>query len=237
MKLAAVHALAELATLPVPEIVTMAYNEKQIVFGDKYIIPKPLDPRLLATVAPAVAKAAMESGVARVQIENWDAYKNELNKRLGLDSQIMRAIGNKARREPKRVVFAEAENAKILKAIQIIYDEGIAYPILLGDKNKIEKIALENQISLIDIPIIDPKSEEETERREVYGDMFFKMRQRKGINERPELFWLYDGTCRGSGCDDFRIATKLCRNNKTGPSYHWKRRRIKYDCRDVFNVK
>jgi malate dehydrogenase (oxaloacetate-decarboxylating)(NADP+) len=182
MKLAAVRALAELAKLPVPEIVTMAYNEKQILFGTQYIIPKPLDPRLLATVAPAVAKAAMDSGVARIQISNWDSYKNDLNKRLGLDNQIIRAIGNKARRDPKRVVFAEAENLKILKAIQIAYDEGIAYPILLGNKARIEKLAADNLISLTDIPIIDPKDESENEKREIYGEMFFKMRQRKGMN-------------------------------------------------------
>jgi malate dehydrogenase (oxaloacetate-decarboxylating)(NADP+) len=182
MKLAAVKALAEMAKSPVPDIVNMAYNEKNIVFGPDYIIPKPVDPRLLASVSPAVAKAAMDSGVARINIENWDAYRNELNKRLGLDNNLIRVIGNKARRDPKRVVFAEAENAKILKAVQIIYDEGVAYPILLGNKAKIEKIAAENSINLEDIPIIDPKDDELEERREAYGEMFFKLRQRKGIN-------------------------------------------------------
>jgi malate dehydrogenase (oxaloacetate-decarboxylating)(NADP+) len=182
MKLAAVKALAEMAKTAVPDIVTMAYNENQITYGPNYIIPKPLDPRLLATVAPAVAKAAMDSGVARIAIENWDAYRNELNKRLGLDNQIIRAIGNKARKDPKRVVFAEAENLKILKAVQIAFDEGIAYPILLGNKNRIEKIATDNNISLEGIPIIDPIADEQEEKREVYGEMFFKLRQRKGLN-------------------------------------------------------
>ena len=182
MKLAAVKALAELAKTPVPDIVTMAYNEKSMTYGADYIIPKPLDPRLLSTVAPAVAKAAMDSGVARISIENWDTYKTELNKRLGLDNQIIRAIGNKARKDPKRVVFAEAENIKILKAVQIVFDEGICYPILLGNKNRIEKIASENNISLEGIPILDPSQEEYDEKREVFGEMFFKLRQRKGLN-------------------------------------------------------
>jgi len=182
MKLAAVKALAELARTPVPEIVTLAYNEKNISFGPQYIIPKPLDPRLLSTVAPAVAKAAMESGVAKAPIRNWEAYKLELNKRLGIDNQVMRVIGNKARRDPKRVVFADADNAKILKAAQIVYEDGIAYPILLGGEKKIRKIAEENAIDLSDMPIIDPRSDEMQEKRALYGEIFFKKRQRKGLN-------------------------------------------------------
>ena len=141
MKLAAVKALAELAQTPVPDIVNLAYNAKTITFGPDYIIPKPLDPRLLATVAPAVARAAMESGVAQKPITDWEAYVNDLNKRLGLDNQVMRVLGNKARRDPKRIVFAEADNVKILKAAQIVIDEGIGFPILLGDENKIKAIA------------------------------------------------------------------------------------------------
>ncbi len=183
MKLAAVKALAELTKLPVPEFVTMAYNETTITFGPEYIIPKPLDFRLLSTIAPAVAKAAIESGVARKIITDWDGYIKELNKRLGLDNQIVRAIGNKARKDPKRVVFAEAENIKILKAVQIVFEEGIAYPILLGNKAKIEKIAEENSISLEGIPIINPMDEAQDEKREVFGDMYFKLRQRKGVNK------------------------------------------------------
>src|SRR5258705_3265701 len=140
MKLAAVKALAELTKTPVPDMVNMAYGEKNIIFGENYIIPKPLDPRLLATVAPAVARAAMESGVAKQPISDWDAYINNLNKRLGLDNQVMRVIGNKARRDPKRIVFAEADNLKILKAAQIVFDDGVGYPILLGDENKIRDI-------------------------------------------------------------------------------------------------
>src|ERR1700737_4479668 len=113
MKLAAVNALAELARTPVPDIVNMAYNEENISFGPNYIIPKPVDPRLLSTVAPAVAKAAIESGVAQSTINNWESYGIELNKRLGLDNQLIRVIGNKARSDPKRLVFAEADNIKI----------------------------------------------------------------------------------------------------------------------------
>ncbi|MBL0154478.1 MAG: NADP-dependent malic enzyme [Chitinophagaceae bacterium] len=182
MKLAAVKALAELARTPVPDIVNMAYNEKNITFGEHYIIPKPLDPRLLATVAPAVARAAMESGVAMQPITDWDAYTNNLNKRLGLDNQVMRVIGNKARRDPKRIVFAEADNAKILKAAQIVFDEGVGYPILLGDEAKIRSIAESNGIDLEDIPIFDPRSDAMEEKRNLYSEIFFRKRGRKGFN-------------------------------------------------------
>jgi len=182
MKLAAVRALADLAKSAVPDIVNMAYNQQNMSFGPEYIIPKPLDPRLLATVAPAVAKAAIESGVAQKTITNWDAYALELNKRLGLDNQLMRVIGNKARKEPKRLVFAEADNIKILKAASIVYDEGIAYPILLGDPIKIRAIAEQNNIDLTDLPIIDPRSDENEAKRELYAEMFFKKRQRRGVN-------------------------------------------------------
>ncbi|MDQ6890094.1 MAG: NADP-dependent malic enzyme, partial [Bacteroidota bacterium] len=183
MKLAAVKALAELAKLPVPDIVTLAYNEKSIVFGPNYIIPKPLDNRLLSTVAPAVAKAAMESGVARYPIEDWNAYTVELNERLGIDNQLLRVIGNKARKNPKRVVFAEAENQKILKTAQLVQDEEVAYPILLGDPEIIKSIAAENGIDLTGMVIIDPKSEESRERREQFSELFFAKRQRKGFNK------------------------------------------------------
>ena len=182
MKLAAVVALAELARSPVPDLVTMAYNEKTIVFGPDYIIPKPLDPRLLTAIAPAVAKAAMESGVAKYPITDWEAYKVDLNKRLGVDNQLFRMIGNKARKAPKRVVFAEAENQKILKAAQLAQDEGVAYPMLLGNENRIRKLALDNGIDLEGIPIIDPKSDEMDEKRTAFGEIFFKKRQRKGFN-------------------------------------------------------
>ena len=183
MKLAAVKALADLTKTPVPDIVTLAYNEKNISFGPTYIIPKPLDPRLLSTVAPAVAKAAMESGVAKHPITDWDAYILELNKRLGLDNQLSRVIGNKARKDPKRVVFADAENLKILKVAQMAQEEAVAYPILLGDEAKIKKIAVDNGIDLEGMPIVNPKDEKYDELRKQYGDLFFAKRQRYGVNK------------------------------------------------------
>lgn len=187
MKLAAVRALAELTKTPVPDIVNLAYNQNNMSFGPLYIIPKPLDPRLLSTIAPAVAKAAIESGVAQKHITNWDGYVLELNKRLGLDNQLFRVVSNKARRDPKRLVFAEADNLKILKAATIIYDEGIAYPILLGDPEKINRIAETNSIDLSDIPIVDPRSDAMEQKREFYGELFFKKRQRKGYNHHESL--------------------------------------------------
>ena len=183
MKLAAVKALADLAKTPVPDIVNLAYNQKCMSFGPDYIIPKPLDPRLLATVAPAVAKAAIASGVAQKTIEDWDAYTVELNKRLGLDNQIMRILGSKARRDPKRIVFAEADNQKVLKAASIVYDEGIGFPILLGEEAKIRAIAEENNLDISDLPIIDPRSDASEAKRNEYGELFFKKRQRKGFND------------------------------------------------------
>jgi malate dehydrogenase (oxaloacetate-decarboxylating)(NADP+) len=182
MKLAAVKALAELTKEPVPDIVNMAYNASDMSFGSNYIIPKPLDPRLLATVSPAVAKAAMESGVARRPITDWDAYENELNRRLGVDNKLMQALGSKARKNPKRVVFADAENAKILKAAQIVYDEGIGFPILLGDPKRIADIAERNRISLEGIEVIDHRSEAMEAKRQQYGEAYFKKRQRRGVN-------------------------------------------------------
>lgn len=184
MKLAAVKALAELTKTAVPDIVNMAYNEKNISFGPTYIIPKPLDPRLLSYVAPAVAKAAIESGVAQHVITDWDAYEDQLNKRLGIDNQLLRAIGSKARKDPRRVVFADAENVKVLKAAQMAFEEGVAYPILLGDVNNIKDMAEVNGIDLDGIPVLDPKSRDaETEAmRQKFGDLFFQKRQRKGLN-------------------------------------------------------
>ena len=182
MKLAAVKALAELTKSPVPDIVNMAYNESNISFGPTYIIPKPLDPRLLACVAPAVAKAAMESGVAKAPIQDWDRYKQELNKRLGLDNQVMRAIGSKARKNPNRIVFAEADNPKVLKAAQIVFDEGIGFPILLGNEDKIKKIAEENAVDLESLPIFDPRSDVTEEKRNQYGELFLGKMGRKGFN-------------------------------------------------------
>ena len=187
MKLAAVKALAELAKSAVPDLVNMAYNQQSLSFGSEYIIPKPLDPRLLSTLAPAVAKAAVASGVAQQIITNWEEYEVQLNKRLGLDNQLMRIISNKARRDPKRLVFSDAENIKILKAASIIYDDGIAYPILLGNEARIKNIAAENNIDITDLPIIDIRSDEMEAKREFFGSILFQKRQRKGINKYESL--------------------------------------------------
>jgi len=182
MKLAAVYAIAQLAKEPVPDVVNLAYNKKNISFGPEYIIPKPIDSRLIYKVAPAVAKAAIDSGVAQQKITDWDGYKQELIGRLGLDNKLIRTITNRAKQSPKRVVFTEADHYKILKAAQQVADEGIAKPILLGNVDKIKKIIEENNLDLTDIPIIDPKSIVEEERVENFGELFYKKRQRKGIS-------------------------------------------------------
>jgi malate dehydrogenase (oxaloacetate-decarboxylating)(NADP+) len=179
MKIAAVKAIAELAKKSVPEAVNMAYNQNNIKFGKDYIIPKPMDMRLLTNVSIAVAKAAIESGVARKVINDWDAYEEELKRRLGSDDAIMRAITNKAKSDPKRVVFAEADNYKILKAAQIVKDENIAIPILLGNKAVIQKIIEENALELDGVEIID--SFEEPERMSKYAEALYQKRQRRGV--------------------------------------------------------
>lgn len=182
MKIAAVRALAQLTHEAVPEFVNMAYNEKNLQFSRNYIIPKPVDPRLITRVAPAVARAAMESGVARKPISDWMAYEAELEARLGLDQQLVKVLMNKARQNPKRVVFAEADNYKILKAAQIAYDEGIAKPILLGNKEKIMKLAEEQELELRGMPIIDCHSDDMEDMRAEFGEILFEKRSRKGLN-------------------------------------------------------
>jgi len=182
MKLAAVQALAALAKEPVPDIVNVAYNDVSLQYGPTYIIPKPMDPRLLVRVSTAVAKAAMDSGVAKHPITDWDAYETELYLRLGSNDNLLKYIINKAKQNPKRVVFAEAENIKILKAAQIAADDGIAIPILLGNKEKIEALIAENNLHLDGIEIIDPHSDDAEQKRNEYGEEFFRMRQRRGFN-------------------------------------------------------
>ncbi len=184
MKLAAVHAIAALAKEPVPEEVNEAYSTRNMMFGKDYIIPKPMDPRLITFVAMAVAKAAIESGVARVEIDNWNAYEIELNKRLGHDNKLLKNITQKAKSAPKRVVFAEADNYKILKAAQIASDEGIAKPILLGKERRIRQLMEEYNLDMGDIPIIDPRSEEEEERRGRFAEILFEKRKRRGVTLR-----------------------------------------------------
>ena len=179
MKLAAVRAIADLAMEPVPESVMMAYNEKNLSFGRNYFIPKPLDPRLLTTVAPAVAKAAMDSGVAKSPINDWEGYKAALRKRLGIDNDFVNRLMIKARTAPKRVVFAEADNVSILRAAQMAANEGICRPILLGKYDVIEKLMSENNIEINNVEIVDPR--DETEKRKVYGELLYERRSRKGL--------------------------------------------------------
>ena len=189
MKLAAVRSIAELTKEVVPDTVNLAYGEKVITFGPEYIIPKPLDNRLISVVAPAVAKAAIESGVSQIQISDFEAYAQELNKRLGLDNKLVRRITTRAKRNPKRVVFAESENYKILKAAQEVKDEGIAIPILLGRESKIRQLIKDNALDLDDVKIIDPKSNEQAIIRNQFGDVLFEKRKRKGmtLNEAQKL--------------------------------------------------
>lgn len=181
MKLAAVYAIAALAKEPVPEEVNEAYSEKNIVFGKDFIIPKPMDPRLISTIAPAVAKAAIDSGVAQHLIKDWEEYRNQLVGRLGLDNKLLKNITQRTKRNPKRVVFAEADNYKTLKAATIVKDEGIAIPILLGKVKRIEEIAKEFSLDISDLTIIDPRSSKETVRKNKYAQLLFEKRKRRGV--------------------------------------------------------
>lgn len=187
MKLAAAYALADLAKLPVPDEVNVAYKAGNLRFGKDYIIPKPMDPRLIEHVAPAVARAAIDSGVARKPITNWDAYRDELRKRMGLGDPVKRFLRTKARMDPKRVVFAEAENYKILKAAELVKDEGMAIPILLGNKEVIEVMIRQYEFELNDVEIIDPKSIEEKDRQFKFAESFFEKRKRRGVTMAAAL--------------------------------------------------
>jgi malate dehydrogenase (oxaloacetate-decarboxylating)(NADP+) len=184
MKLAAVRALAELSREPVPDMVNKAYGDNTLAFGRTYLIPKPLDPRLITTISPAVARAAMESGVARLPISDWATYEDQLRARLGVNQKLMNRLTSAARANPKRVVFAEADNYKTLKAAQIVLDEGICKPILLGQPEKLHAIARANSLDLEGCEIIDILNDDA--RRQRYAELLFQKRQRKGIT-------LYEG--------------------------------------------
>lgn len=183
MKLAATKAIAALAKEAVPDYVNLAYGSKNLSFGPEYIIPKPIDNRLISCVSSAVAKAAIESGVAKRKITDWEAYRNELDNRLGKDNKLMRTLANKAKSNPKRVVFTEADTYKILKAAQVVRDEGIAKPILLGNKEKINKLIEEHHLDLGDMPIIDPWLHEEEAKRMEFGDLLWHKRNRRGLTQ------------------------------------------------------
>jgi len=189
MKMAAVRALANLAKENVPEQVNIAYGETNLSFGRNYIIPKPFDPRLISVVSPAVAKAAMETGVAQNPICDWEKYESELLERLGNDNKIVRMLTNRAKIDPKRIIFAEADNMDVLKAAQIVWQEGIGFPILLGKKDVI--IEMKKEIGFdADISIIDPKDKEEDERREHYAQVYWEVRKRKGMTFFEAQKWM-----------------------------------------------
>lgn len=181
MKLAAVKAIAELTKKPVPDVVNAAYNLKRLQFGSEYIIPKPLDPRLLTIVAPAVAKAAIDSGVARKEITDWEAYGNKLREMMGHDNKMLRRFYETARTNPKRVVFSESNHINMLKAAEAALAEGICYPILLGNEEKIGNIAAENQIDLTGIEIINLRHDREEERRLKFAQILTDKRSREGM--------------------------------------------------------
>jgi malate dehydrogenase (oxaloacetate-decarboxylating)(NADP+) len=179
MKMAAVQALTALAREPVPDLVSKAYGKKSMGFGREYLIPKPLDPRLITTISPAVAKAAIDSGVSRVNITNWETYHEDLQKRIGIHREIASHMISRARKKPKKVVFAEADNYKILKAAEIKLEEGIAHPILLGNRDHIKHLASSFNLELGDCQVIDTSEEEEKTER--YGKVLYEKRKRKGL--------------------------------------------------------
>ena len=180
MKMAAVKALSALAKETVPEFVNIAYDKTKLTFGKDYIIPKPFDPRLITKIPPMVAKAAIDSGVAQEPIENWDKYEEELHSRLYSDKKIVRLLLNRAKANPKKIVFAEADHLDVLKAAQIVSEEGIGFPVLLGDVDIINE--LRQEIEFDDqVIIIDPKSDSEKKNREKYGTSFWNKRKRKGV--------------------------------------------------------
>ena len=182
MKLAAVKAIAKLAKEPVPEMVKLAYNVKNIGFGREYFIPKPFDNRLLTKVSIAVAKAAMESGISRKPIADFEEYENQLLDRMGRDEKLIRMMQNRARSNPKRVTLGNAEEYNVLKAAQILYEEGIAHPILLGEK-KFIKEQMEKFGIHLDVPIVDPMDDDQDENRKKYRETLWRLRNRKGVNE------------------------------------------------------
>ncbi|MEM6964820.1 MAG: NADP-dependent malic enzyme [Bacteroidota bacterium] len=195
MKLAAVRALADLAKKPVPDIVNIAYGDANLSFGKNYIIPKPVDPRLISTVAPAVARAAIETGVAQNPIADWEAYAVALENRLGNDNALSRVIETKAKQEVKKVVFADAEDLSVLKAAQVVNEEKIAHPILLGDEAIIKDLMEKYNISLPKIKIINPsrtETREERKRFEVYAHLFYEKRKRKGMTKPEALEMMYN---------------------------------------------
>jgi malate dehydrogenase (oxaloacetate-decarboxylating)(NADP+) len=198
MKIAAAKALAKLAKEYVPEMVARAYNVQNITFGKDYIIPKPLDPRLITTVSTAVAHAAMESGVARKPIKSWTGYEQELRSRLGIDNKLIMGIRNKAKQDPKRIVFAEANSYRILKAVQFVLREGIARPILIGNQEKIDALIRENQLDIENVPIIDLYNSVSDEKRHEFAHILYEKRKRKGMTYNECVEKMYNRDYFGS---------------------------------------
>jgi malate dehydrogenase (oxaloacetate-decarboxylating)(NADP+) len=180
MKMAAALALAAMTKETVPEFVNIAYDKTKLTFGKNYIIPKPFDPRLITEIPPMVAKAAMDSGVAREPIENWEQYEEELHSRLFSDKKMVRVLFNRAKENPKKIVFAEADHLDVLKAAQIVHEEGIGFPVLLGNIDTVNDLKSEIEFDA-EVPIIDPKCDDESENRERYGKSYWNKRKRKGV--------------------------------------------------------
>lgn len=228
MKLAAVHAIAELAKEPVPDVVNAAYKLKRTTFGRDYILPKALDPRLLTRVSVAVAKAAIESGVSRKTITDWEGYANHLREMMGYDNKLLRSFTDMAKANPKRVVFAEANHVNMLKAAVEAKAEGICYPILLGNEERLEKIAAEENLSLEGIEIVNLRHDREEERRDRYARILSEKRAREGVtfsearrkDGRPERFRYDDGGNRRCGCIYHRCLQPLFGSDKVGGRDH-----------------
>lgn len=197
MKIAATYALADLAKKEVPEKVNAAYKSRNLTFGLDYIIPKPLDPRLITTVAPAVAKAAMDTGVARKPIKDFSAYKIELLKRIGIYNQLINDVHVKSKQSPKKILFADAENYKVLKAVQLVQLEKIAEPVLLGDEQKIQLTASQNNLNINGVKIIDFRSAKEERKRNEYAKALFNKRCRKGCTYNEAVKMVYDSNYFG----------------------------------------
>ncbi len=192
MKVAAVKAIADLTKKPVPDVVNTAYNVKKISFGRNYIVPKPLDQRLLTSVAPAVAKAAIDSGVAAISIDDWDEYNNRLLKLMGNDNKLLRQFYETARQNPKRVVFSESNHVNMLKAVATALSEGICHPILLGNEEKINKLAAENSIDINGIEIINLRHDREETRRVKYAELLSAKRKREGMSYEEAYELMYE---------------------------------------------
>lgn len=207
MKLAAVRALSALAKEPVPDTVFQAYGVDKIQFGKDYLIPKPLDPRLITTVSPAVAKAAIDSGIANNPITDWAKYNNDLLKRIGIDQKLTSRIIDLAKKKPKRILFAEADHLKVLKAVQIVQDEKIGHPILLGSRVEIDRLVKEHNLELGDCKIIDPR--EEKELTEKYAQAYHQIRARKGVTYQDALRQMRDRNAFGAMMLEFGEADAL----------------------------